>query len=69
MPPQGSTLPARMSLSMRDFIWEKLYAPIEGMVAASSNWLNKSQFLTIRKYLTLVLVSLVFMLTVVALWR
>lgn len=69
MPPQGSTLPARMKLIMRDLIWEKLFAPIEGMVTATSNWLNQSQFWTIRKYLTLVLVSLVFMLTVVALWR
>jgi len=69
MPPQGSTEPARMTLRMRDLIWEKLFAPIEGLVAATSARLNQSQFLTIRKYLTLVLVSLVFMLMVVALWR
>jgi len=69
MPPQGSTLPARMTLQMRDFIWEKIYAPIEGVVAKTSKWLNQSQFLTIRKYLALVLASLVFMLTLVALLR
>ncbi|MGA9575538.1 MAG: hydrogenase 4 subunit B, partial [Lysobacterales bacterium] len=69
MPPQGSTLPARMTLQMRDLIWEKLFAPIEGLVTATGKWLNQSQFLTIRKYLTLVLVSLVFLLMVVAFIR
>jgi len=69
MPPPGSTLAARMTLQMRDLIWEKLYAPLEGMVATASNWLNQSQFWTIRKYLTLVLVSLVMMLISVAFWR
>jgi hydrogenase-4 component B len=69
IPPQGSTAPASMKLQMRDLIWEKIFAPIEGVVAAVSTWLNHSQFLTIRKYLTLVLVSLVLLLMVVALWR
>jgi formate hydrogenlyase subunit 3/multisubunit Na+/H+ antiporter MnhD subunit len=69
IPPQGSTAPASMKLQMRDLIWEKIFAPIEGLVAATGAWLNHSQFLTIRKYLTLVLVSLVLLLIVVALWR
>jgi formate hydrogenlyase subunit 3/multisubunit Na+/H+ antiporter MnhD subunit len=69
IPPQGSTGPARMKLQMRDLIWEKIFAPIEGVVTVTAARLNHSQFLTIRKYLTLVLVSLVFLLTVVALWR
>jgi len=58
-----------MMLQIRDLIWEKLYAPLEGMVATASVWLNQSQFWTIRKYLTLVLVSLVMMLISVAFWR
>jgi len=69
IPPQGSTAPASMQLSMRDLIWEKIFAPIEGLVTAFSARLNHSQFLTIRKYLTLVLVSLVFLLMIVALLR
>jgi NADH:ubiquinone oxidoreductase subunit 5 (subunit L)/multisubunit Na+/H+ antiporter MnhA subunit len=69
MPPPGSTLAARMTLQMRDLIWEKLYVPLEGMVVTTSEWLNQSQFLTIRKYLTLVLVALVLMLMLVAFWR
>jgi hypothetical protein len=39
-----------------------------GAVGASSEWLNRLQFLTIRRYLSLVFITLVTLLLVLAIW-
>lgn len=68
MPPPGSTAPARYVAVVRDLLWEWLYAPVAGAIAFASERLNVLQFLTIRRYLTLVFLALVTLLLVLALW-
>ena len=68
MPPPGSTAPARLSVELRDLIWDMLYAPIAVAVAFAAERLNYLQFLTIRSYLSLVFAALVLLLLVLAIW-
>jgi len=68
MPPPGSTAPARLVVDMHDLIWDGLYAPIAAFVGVASERLNVLQFLTIRRYLTLVFSALVLLLLVLAIW-
>jgi NADH:ubiquinone oxidoreductase subunit 5 (subunit L)/multisubunit Na+/H+ antiporter MnhA subunit len=68
MPPPGDTRAARFRLEIHDPIWDMLYAPIGGAVAYAAGQLNKLQFLTIRRYLSLVFFALVALLLVLAIW-
>jgi formate hydrogenlyase subunit 3/multisubunit Na+/H+ antiporter MnhD subunit len=68
MPPPGDIRPARLRIELHDLIWEAMYAPIVGAVGVSSEWLNRLQFLTIRRYLSLVFATLVTLLLVLAIW-
>ena len=68
MPPPGATGPARLHVEMHDLIWETFYQPIAGAVDFATERLNHLQFLTIRRYLTLVFLFLVTLLLVLALW-
>jgi hydrogenase-4 component B len=54
---------------LRDLVWEVLYAPIAGAVAFAADRLNLLQFMTIRRYLTLVFFSLITLLLALALWH
>ena len=66
MPPPGSTAPARLTVKIHDPIWEALYAPVSDLVAYTAERLNVLQFLTIRRYLSLVFAALVILLLVLA---
>jgi NADH:ubiquinone oxidoreductase subunit 5 (subunit L)/multisubunit Na+/H+ antiporter MnhA subunit len=68
MPPPGDARPARLSVALRDLIWEGIYAPVVGGVGVAAERLNHLQFLTIRQYLSLVFVALVGLLLVVSIW-
>jgi formate hydrogenlyase subunit 3/multisubunit Na+/H+ antiporter MnhD subunit len=68
MPRPGETNAARLVVSMRDVVWELIYAPISGLVHRTAERLNVLQFLTIRSYLSLVFAALIALLTVVAAW-
>jgi hydrogenase-4 component B len=68
MPPPGATAPARLVVTLRDPIWDTLYAPLAGLVAVATERLNVLQFLTIRRYLMLVFTALVALLLVLAIW-
>jgi hydrogenase-4 component B len=68
MPPPGSLGPARLTVEMRDLIWEAIYAPVASSVSYASGQLNHLQFLTIRKYLAFVLTAVVLLLLVLAIW-
>ena len=68
MPPPGSTAPARFKVELRDLIWDLLYAPIAAGVDFTTEHLNHLQFLTIRRYLSLVFATLVLLLLVLAIW-
>jgi formate hydrogenlyase subunit 3/multisubunit Na+/H+ antiporter MnhD subunit len=66
MPAPGDMRPARLEVRLRDLVWDSLYVPISGGVAAIADRLNFVQFLTIRRYLTLVFVTLIGLLVVLA---
>lgn len=68
MPPPGSTAPARHVAVIRDLLWDWLYAPVAGFVDFAAGRLNVLQFLTIRRYLSLVFLALVTLLLVLAIW-
>ncbi len=69
MPPPASTAPARLTVKLSDLIWDTFYAPISGGITFAAEQLNRLQFLTIRRYLTLVFAALVFLLLVLAIWQ
>lgn len=69
MPPPGSLQPARLTVHLRDLIWECGYLPLAEGVNAVAGRLNSTQFLTIRNYLSIVLVVLVALLIGIALWQ
>jgi hydrogenase-4 component B len=68
MPPPGAMAPARLTVELRDLIWDFAYAPIAGFIGIAADRLNVLQFLTIRRYLTLVFTALVLLLLVLAIW-
>jgi formate hydrogenlyase subunit 3/multisubunit Na+/H+ antiporter MnhD subunit len=68
MPPPGSTAPARLTVLLRDVIWDFAYSPIATGVTLAADRLNYLQFLTIRSYLSLVFAALVLLLLVLAIW-
>jgi len=68
MPPPGSIAPARLTVELRDLIWDTLYAPVAVVIGFATERINILQFLTIRRYLSLVFAALVFLLLVLAIW-
>ncbi|MEX2649351.1 MAG: hydrogenase 4 subunit B [Alphaproteobacteria bacterium] len=68
MPPPGELAPARLTVELRDLIWDGFYAPVAVVVSSIADRLNHLQFLTIRRYLSLVFMALVGLLLVLALW-
>jgi formate hydrogenlyase subunit 3/multisubunit Na+/H+ antiporter MnhD subunit len=68
MPPPGDSRPARMHVDMKDLVWDIFYAPVTGAVNFAADRLNRMQFLTIRRYLSLVFLALVTLLLVLAAW-
>ena len=69
MPEPDSLQPARLHLRLRDLVWEFLFTPIAATVESAATRLNVLQFLTIRRYLTLVFAALVVLLSGLALWQ
>ena len=69
MPAPGELRPARFTLVLRDLVWEGLYEPLGRLTLLASSWLNGAQFLTVRRYLSLVFLSLVGLLAGLAIWR
>jgi len=68
MPAPGDVRPARFTLVVTDPAWTWLYQPFAGAIEFASLHLNHLQFLTIRRYLSLVFFSLVALLLVLAIW-
>ena len=68
MPLPGETRPARIQKFRRDLVWEALYAPATNIVGWASARLNPMQYLTIRRYLSLVFAALVALLLLAPLW-
>ncbi len=66
MPEPGDTRPARLSVTWTDPAWALLFAPIGRAVAWAADRVNGLQFMTIRRYLTLMFMVLVLLLVMVA---
>ena len=66
--PPGDMRASRFIARVRDLIWETLYAPLAAGVLFTATRLNSLQFLTIRRYLSLVFATLVTLLLVLAIW-
>jgi hypothetical protein len=69
MPQPGDQRSARLTVVVRDLVWDGLYRPIVVAVNAAADRLNQLQFLTIRRYLSLVFAALVGLLVVLAVWQ
>jgi formate hydrogenlyase subunit 3/multisubunit Na+/H+ antiporter MnhD subunit len=69
MPGPGELEPARFHVALRDLIWDVFYAPVAQGVSLAADRLNVLQFLTIRRYLGMVFLALVFLLLVLAIWQ
>jgi hypothetical protein len=69
MPPPGDMRPAKFTVYLQDVVWDILYAPLAEGLRVVTDRLNVLQFLTIRRYLSLVFGALVVLLLVVAIWR
>jgi hydrogenase-4 component B len=67
MPLPGDARPARLSVVLRDLVWEGIYAPLGRFIWFIADKLSYLQFLTIRQYLSLVFVALVGLLFVLML--
>jgi hydrogenase-4 component B len=57
-----------LRIELHDLVWEGMYQPIAGAVGFCADRLNHLQFLTIRRYLSLVFATLVTLLLVLAIW-
>lgn len=69
MPPPGDARPARLEVELHDPVWERGYVPIIAAVVALSTRFNAFQYLSIRRYLSLVFGALVLLLLGMVLWR
>ena len=69
MPRPGDTRPGHFHVKVIDPAWRFGYGPAARAVMRAAALLNSLQFLTIRRYLTLVFSTLVLLLLVVAAWR
>ncbi len=68
MPPPGDVRAASFQVRLRDLAWDALYAPVADVVEFAADRFNRFQFLTIRRYLSLVFFLLVLLLLALAIW-
>jgi len=66
MPAPGALEPARLRVTLRDLAWEGLYLPVAAAIETVAGKVNLLQFLTIRRYLSLMFMALALLLIVVA---
>ena len=69
MPAPGEIRSGHFAMRILDPAWRYLYGPLARAVIAVAAVLNRFQFLTIRRYLTLVFCTLIALLVLVAAWR
>jgi hydrogenase-4 component B len=69
MPDPGETRPARYDVRLIDPAWRGLYAPLIQFVNWVADRANPLQYMTIRRYLSLMFAALIFLLSAVALSR
>src|SRR5262249_45102868 len=68
MPPPGDTHAARISVVLRDPLWETLYIPVGNAITYLADRLNHLSFLAIGQSRSVVFAALILPLLVLALW-
>lgn len=68
MPPPGDARAAKFHVQLRDLVWEVFYGRVADTVSTIADLVNRFQFLTIRRYLSLVFTLLVLLLLALAAW-
>jgi hydrogenase-4 component B len=68
LPLPGDGRPARFEVHLRDLVWELFYAPVSDFVSFAADRFNYFQFLTIRRYLSIVFLALVLLLLALSIW-
>ncbi len=66
MPAPTDTRAAHFEVTLRDPAWDGIYSPVAALVTWLADRLNVVQFLTIRRYLSLMFAALVLLLLLVA---
>lgn len=69
MPLPGDGAPARHEVRTEDLGWTRLYQPLIAAIGFGATRFNALQFLTIRRYLSLVFGSLILLLAGLAIWN
>ncbi len=69
MPAPGDNRPARHTASTADLAWRHVYDPLVALVDSATSRANALQFLTIRRYLSLVFGALIILLVGLAIWN
>jgi formate hydrogenlyase subunit 3/multisubunit Na+/H+ antiporter MnhD subunit len=69
MPAPGALEPARLEVGLEDLAWTWLYLPAAAAVESVASRINVLQFLTIRRYLSLMFMALALLLIVVAVFE
>ncbi len=69
MPAPGDARPALLAVTLRDPAWDAIVAPVARAVGFAAERMNYLQFLTIRRYLSLVFAALVAILLILAIWQ
>jgi len=69
MPAPGETRAAHFSVKMSDPAWAFIFTPLNKLVEKTTERLNFLQFLTIRRYLSLMFATLIILLIMVVVWR
>jgi len=68
MPQPGDGRAGHFQVKVFDPAWQFVYGPLVRAVRRAAAALNQLQFLTIRRYLTLVFSALILLLLLVAAW-
>jgi hydrogenase-4 component B len=72
MPPPGDQGAARLTITLRDLVWDMIYTPVTTAIWFGIEKLNYLQFMTIRKYLSMVFALLIlllfFLMLVMLIW-
>lgn len=69
MPPPGDMAPARHEVATTDLAWRFLYEPFIAILGAATSRFNALQFLTIRRFLSLVFGTLILLLVGLTIWN
>ncbi len=69
MPRPGETRAAHFKVTLRDPVWDGIYAPVSKFVMWIADILNATRFFSIRRYLVMIFITLIFLLIIAAIMQ